>query len=314
MYINATGFYLPTERVPNSYFLDVNGLTDEWIFQRTGISTRSKASADENTQTMGIDAVKNALPKLPYPIEEVDLILGATYSPLDTVATLAHKVQKEFGIENAKGFFLSSACSSLVNAIEVAECFFAAGKATKALIVASDHNTSYSNPADPMSGHLWGDGAVAVFVSKVRQGENEPEITEVFTRSLGTIGKSTDAVYLRPRTEGLVMPDGRDVFINASKYMCEALTVMTANHNIKVSDLTYVVTHQANKRIVSNVANQLELSEDMFLNNIQEFGNTGSPSSMIVVAQNYDTFKKGDLIGLTVFGGGYSSGGMLNQF
>ncbi|MFZ4455746.1 MAG: 3-oxoacyl-ACP synthase III family protein [Bacteroidales bacterium] len=314
MFINSTGFYIPTERVPNSYFEAVNGLTDEWIFQRTGISTRSKAAPDENTQTMGIEAVKNALPKLPYAVEEVDLILGATYSPLDTVATLAHRVQKEFNIESAKGFFLSSACSSLVNAIEVAECFFAAGKATKALIVASEHNTSYSNEADPMSGHLWGDGAVAVFVSKDKQADGEAEITEVFSRSLGTVGKSIDGVYLRPRTEGLVMPDGRDVFINASKYMCEALVEMTAKYGKTVHDLTYVVTHQANKRIVANVANQLELAEDKFLNNIQELGNTGSPSSMIVVAQNWDLFKKGDLIGLSVFGGGYSSGGMLIQF
>ena len=201
-----------------------------------------------------------------------------------------------------------------MNAIEVAECFFAAGKATKALIVASEHNTSYSNEADPMSGHLWGDGAVAVFVSKEKQADGEAEITEVFSRSLGTVGKSIDGVYLRPRTEGLVMPDGRDVFINASKYMCEALVEMTAKYGKTVHDLTYVVTHQANKRIVANVANQLDLAEDKFLNNIQELGNTGSPSSMIVVAQNWDLFKKGDLIGLSVFGGGYSSGGMLIQF
>lgn len=314
MYINALGYYIPEERVPNSYFEAVNGLTDEWILQRTGISSRSKAGAEENTQTMGIEAVKDAMSALPYDIADVDLILGATYTPLDTVATLSHRIQKEFGIENAKGFFLSSACSSLVNAIEVAECFFAAGKATKALIVSSEHNTYYSNPADPQSGHLWGDGAVAVFVSKERQNENEAEVLEVFTRSLGHIGKSTDAVYLRPKTEGLVMPDGRDVFINASKYMCEALTTMAANQNKSVQDYTYVVTHQANKRIVANVAHQLGIADDKFLNNINEFGNTGSPSSMIVVAQNKNLFKKGDSIGLTVFGGGYSSGGLLIQF
>lgn len=314
MYINAMGYYIPEERVPNSYFEAVNGLTDEWILQRTGISTRSKAGENENTQTMGIEAVKDAMVALPYGIEEVDLILGATYSPLDTVATLSHRIQKEFNIPNAKGFFLSSACSSLVNAIEVAECFFAAGKATKALIVASEHNTSYSNPADPQSGHLWGDGAMAIFVSKEKQGENEAQIVEVFSRSLGHIGKSTDAVYLRPRTEGLVMPDGRDVFINASKYMCEALNVMAANRGKSVQDYNYVVTHQANKRIVANVAHQLELADDKFLNNIHEFGNTGSPSAMIVVAQNKSLFKRGDLVGVTVFGGGYSSGGLLIQF
>ncbi len=314
MFINAMGYYVPSERVPNSYFLNVNGLTDEWILQRTGISTRSKASQNENTQTMGIEAVKNALSSLPYDVKDVDLIIGATYTPYDTVATLAHRVQKEFGIDNAKAFFLSSACSSLVNAVEVAECFFAAGKATKALIVSSEHNTSYSNEADPQSGHLWGDGAVALFISKESCAENEPKVLEVFTRALGTVGKSTDGVYLRPRTEGLVMPDGRDVFINATKYMCEALNVMTQNQGKTISDLDYVVTHQANKRIVANVANQLDLADDKFLNNIEKYGNTGSPSSMIVVAENQSCFKVGDLVGITVFGGGYSSGGLLIQF
>ncbi|WP_243349803.1 3-oxoacyl-ACP synthase III family protein [Parabacteroides sp. FAFU027] len=314
MFINATGAYVPAERVHNDYFLNVNGLTDEWILQRTGISTRSKAAADENTNTMGIAAVKNALPNLPYNVEEVDLIIGASYSPYDTVATLAHVAQKEFGIANAKGFYLSSACSSFVNAVEVAECFFAAGKATKALIIASEHNTAYSNEADPQSGHLWGDAAVAVFVSKDKMKDGEAEIIDVFSRSLGTVGKSTEGVYLRPRTEGLVMPDGRDVFINATKYMCEALNTMTANHGKTTDDLTYIITHQANKRIVANVANHLNVSLDKFINNIHELGNTGSPSAMIVVSQNWDKFKQGDLLGLTVFGGGYSSGGLLIQF
>ena len=314
MFINATGSYIPSERVHNDYFLNVNGLTDEWILQRTGISTRSKAAAEENTNTMGIEAVRNAISNLPYPIEEVDLIVGASYTPFDTVATLAHVVQREFGIQNAKSFYLSSACSSLVNAVEVAECFFAAGKATKALIVASEHNTSYSNEADPQSGHLWGDGAVAMFVSKDQAKEGEAKVLEVFTRSLGTIGKGPEGVYLRPGTEGLVMPDGRDVFVNATKYMCEALNVMTANQGKTTDDLTYIVTHQANKRIVSNVAHQLSLPMDKFLNNIHELGNTGSASSMIVVSQNWDKFKAGDLLGLTVFGGGYSSGGLLIQF
>lgn len=314
MFINATGSYIPSERVHNDYFLNVNGLTDEWILQRTGISTRSKAAAGENTNSMGIEAVRNTLPKLPYPIEEIDLIIGASYTPYDTVATLAHVVQKEFGIQNAKSFYISSACSSLVNAIEAAECFFAAGKATKALIVASEHNTAYSNEADPQSGHLWGDAAVAVFLSKEQVKEGEAKVLDVFTRSLGTVGKGPDGVYLRPRTEGLVMPDGRDVFMNATKYMCEALNMMTANHGKTTNDLTYVVTHQANKRIVANVARHLDLPMDKFLNNIHELGNTGSPSAMIVISQNYDRFQPGDLVGLTVFGGGYSSGGLLIQF
>ena len=96
MFINATGFYVPEERVDNQHFLELSGLTSEWIEQRTGIHTRSKAKEGENINTMSLEAVKDALPKLPYDITEVDLIVSASYSPYDTVATAAHTVQHEY--------------------------------------------------------------------------------------------------------------------------------------------------------------------------------------------------------------------------
>ena len=138
MFINATGFYVPEERVDNQHFLELNGLTSEWIEQRTGIRSRSKAKAEENINTMSMEAVRNALPKLPYNITDVDLIVSASYSPYDTVATAAHLAQHEFHIENAKALYLSSACSSFLNALEVVEGYFAMGKATKALILSAD--------------------------------------------------------------------------------------------------------------------------------------------------------------------------------
>lgn len=173
MYINATGYYIPTERVSNDHFFEINGLTSDWILQRTGINTRSKAGEGENSDTMGLEAIRVAIPHLPYDIKDVDLIVSACYSPRDTVATLAHVAQREFKIEKAKALYISSACSSFSNALEVVEGYFAMGKATKALVVCSEHNTYYSNESDPKCGHLWGDAAVALFVSKDLQKESE---------------------------------------------------------------------------------------------------------------------------------------------
>ena len=110
------------------------------------------------------------------------------------------------------------------------------------------------------------------------------------------------------------MPDGRDVFIHACKYMIEALDHVTEPDTITPAELSYIITHQANKRIVSQVAHQLGLEEDRFINNIEELGNTGSASAAIVLAQNFNKFKKGDKIGLTVFGGGYSCGAFTVEF
>lgn len=314
MYINATGFYIPEGRVDNAHFLDVNGLTADWIEQRTGILTRSKAGAGENSDTMGIEAIENALPQLPYDIKDVDLIVAASYSVYDTVGTVAHVAQRRFGINGAKALYCSAACSSFINGMEVVEGYFASGKATKALVICSEHNTYYSHEEDPKSGHLWGDAAVAYFVSKERQSDSDIEVVEIFTEGLGNVGKGPDGVRLRPKEDGITMPDGRDVFIHACRYMVYSLQNVLDAHGLRKEDLRNVICHQANKRIVAQVAHQLDLPMERFLNNIEQLGNTGSASAPLVLAQHRGDFAKDDLAALMVFGGGYSCGAMLVRF
>lgn len=314
LYINKITHYLPRQVVPNSYFKEVNGLDDDWIYSRTGIKNRSKAGENENTNTMGIKAVEQAVKDIPYPIEEVDLIIAATYSPYDTVATPAHAVQRLFNIEQAQCVSVSSACSSFINAMEIAQGYFAMGKATKALIIGSEHNSAYANETDPQSGHLWGDGAVAVFISPENYSGHDARIIEIYTRGLGHIGKAAEAVYLRPQNGGIGMPEGRDVFLNACHYMIEALEQVTKSYQKNILDLNWISSHQANQRIIKTIAKQTEIPEERFLMNIEERGNTGSPSCAISLSENLHKIKPGDLVGLTVFGGGYSCGAMLLQF
>lgn len=311
MYINSMGCYVPEGRVGNDYFKDVNGLTDDWIVQRTGIKTRSKAGEGENVDTMGMAAIEDALKGLPYDISEVDLIVAAFYSAYDTVATVAHVAQQRYKIAGARALYLSAACSSFINGMEVIEGYFASGKATKALIICSEHNTYYSNETDPKCGHLWGDGAVAFFVSKERMSENDMEVLDVYTEGLGNVGKGPGGVKLRPREDGITMPDGRDVFIHACKYMIHALNKSLDKTGLKIGDLKNIICHQANKRIVVQVAHQLDQDFSKFINNIEELGNTGSASAPLVLVQNKENLKKGDLVALIVFGGGYSCGAMI---
>lgn len=311
MYINATGYYVPAERVDNEYFKDVNGLTSDWIYKRTGIKSRSKAGKGEGHNSMGLNAIEDAIKTLPYDVKDVDLIVSASYSPYDTVATLAHVAQRKFDISGAKAVYVSSACSSFVNGLEIIETYFAAGKAKKALLVCSEHNTYYSNEHDPKCGHLWGDAAVAYFLSADKIADTDVLIKEVYTCGLGNVGKGPEGVILRPKEGGIEMPDGKDVFVNACSYMIDALDHVTKPHGMTPGKLDHIITHQANKRIVAQVAHQLELDDDHFVNNIEELGNTGSASCALVFAQNRDKFKKGEKIGLTVFGGGYSCGAFL---
>lgn len=314
LYINKISHYIPGGIVPNSYFKEVNGLEDEWIYSRTGIKTRSKAGPEENTNTMAIKAVDNGANDLPYALDKVDLIVAATYSPYDTVATIAHTVQRRYHAEGAKCLSVSSACSSFINAMEVAEGYFAMGKATKAIVIASEHNTQYANETDPQSGHLWGDGAVAVFISTEKYRERDAKILSIYTQGLGHVGKSTGAVYLRPRHGGIGMPDGKDVFINACHYMVDALNKAGEACGKRLEDLSYISSHQANQRIIRNISRQTGFPEERFLMNIETRGNTGSPSCALSLSENLEKIQPGDLVGLTVFGGGYSCGAMFLQF
>ena len=176
------------------------------------------------------------------------------------------------------------------------------------MLICSEQNSYYSNPSDPKSGHLWGDAAVVYFLSKERLTEDDIEVEEIYTEGLGHLGKGPDGVKLRPKTEGITMPDGRDVFMYACKYMIHALEKAMKANNSTIEDFKYIITHQANKRIVAQVAHRLGLPMERFLNNIEELGNTGSASAPLVLAQNREKFRKGDKTALVGFGGGYSCG------
>lgn len=315
MYINSMGYYIPEQRIPNEYFHALNGLTPDWIEQRTGIRTRSRVSDGENTDTMGFKAVENALPNLPYPVGDVDLIVAAHYCAEDTVATVAHKVQRIYDIKGAKVVYVSSACSSFINGMELIECYFAAGKASKALLISTENNSYYSNDSDSKAGHLWGDAAAAWFFSKDRISDADIEVLGVFTEGLGQVGKGPEGVKLRPKEEGISMPDGRDVFLQACKHMIYAMDKVLEQTGLTRDDISRIATHQANRRIMAQVAHMLDKPlEGYFLSNIEELGNTGSLSAALALSQNVDVFNRGDIALMTVFGGGYSCGAALVKF
>lgn len=311
MYINTISHYLPSQIIGNEYFSQLNNLSDEWIVARTGISERRKAAPDENTSTMAIKAVENLLETIPYSKNEIDLIIGATYTPYDTIVTLAHAVQHQLQIPDIPVVSISSACSSLLNAIEIVEGYFAMGKATKALVVVSDHNTAYYDEGDTVSGHLWGDGASALLISKERQTDTDMEIKKLITGGAATSGKAIEAVVLRPNHNGVFMPYGRDVFQNACIYMPKVSQQVLQACNLTIDDLDYLIPHQANHRISLNVINTLGIPAEKLISNIQYLGNTGCAGCAIALSENRSKFKKGENIVLTVFGGGYSYGAML---
>lgn len=311
MYVNAIGAYLPETVVDNQYFEKLNNLTDEWIVSRTGMRARRKAGEGENTQTMGIAAVKEALSRLPYDAGDVDLIVGATYTPHDTIVTLAHAVQHALDVHDIPVVTISAACSSLINAVEIVQGYFAMGKASKALVVASEHNTAYNVETDPKAGHLWGDGACAFFISRERQSEQDMHIVDVLTGGAATRGKATEGVTLKPVEGGIIMANGRDVFIHACQYMPKATFDLLERNRLNIDDIRYVIPHQANLRITNNVAETLMLPPEKAVSNVEYLGNTGCAGCGIGLWEKHAELQKGQRVVLTVFGGGYSYGAML---
>ena len=304
--------YLPEAVVTNAHFTRLNGLANEWIIERTGIQERRKAGPGENANTMAIAATRAALAAAPaFASDSIDLIVVGTYTPHDTIFTAAHAVQRDLGVNEIPTVSISSACSSLLNAVEIVEGYFAMGKARRALVVVTEHNTAYNNEEDTMAGHLWGDGAAALLISKERIGANDLHISEVITGGAAPVGKADESVTLKPVERGIVMPFGRDVFQQACIYMAKVTQQLLDKHHIPTDELTYLIPHQANLRISNNVVKQLGLDPSRAVNNIQRLGNTGCAGAAIGLAEVWDTLQAGAKVIITVFGGGYSYGAML---
>ncbi|MDR2890161.1 MAG: ketoacyl-ACP synthase III [Alistipes sp.] len=310
-YINATGFYVPEKRIPNSYFAALHDKPEEWFVQRTGIITRSRATEEETFDFMFERAVERALENSPFPAGDIDLIVLASYSPDDTVGTTAHRIQRKHNIAGAKVLYVSSACSSAMNGLEIIRSFFVSGIATKALLLTGDRNSTYCNDDDPASGHLWGDGAVAYVLSTESYGAGNMEIVDIETRGLGHVGVGPDGVFLKPRTDGIGMPGGRDVFNQACTQMEKYSRIVAERNGLDLASLDWFVSHQANKRIISHVCHELGFPEERALNNIEELGNTGCGSSLLSLAQHRDRLRSGDSVMVATFGGGYSVGAVL---
>ena len=195
MHLHHVAAYLPAAVVTNEHFTRLNGLASDWIIERTGIRERRKAGPGENANTMAIAATQALLAGLPaVDPASIDLIVAGTYTPHDTIYTAAHAVQRMLGINEIPVVSISSACSSLLNAVEIVEGYFALGKASRALVVVSEHNTAYNNEEDTMAGHLWGDGAAALLFTKEPLAPGDLRVVQVLTGGAARVAQPLDIV------------------------------------------------------------------------------------------------------------------------
>ena len=222
-------------------------------------------------------------------LDGVDLIIGSSYTPDDTLSTLPARVQREFGITDARVYFLSTACSSFISAVEMARLMLMTDEVHKALIVVSEHNSFYSDDADRFSGHLWGDGAAAILLT------TDPtdalfSVDSVYSRGVACAGKGPDAISLHPAkgSKGLLMSEGRDVFARACEYLADEVRTALAKLKLTLADVDWLVPHQANLRIIEATAKYAGIPMDKVFVNLNRYGNISSATIPVALDEAAD--------------------------
>lgn len=310
MKILGYGKALPNKVVSNDDLSKIVDTNDEWIMQRTGIKNRR--ISDVNTSELASKAALNAIHDSNISKEDIDLIVCATMTPDNYTPSVACLVQKELGLENATAFDINGACTGFIYALKVAYGLLHVGH-KKALVIGSETMSKLIDFTDRNTCILFGDGAGALVVEKGNE-------TYFYTKSKGdfdvlyakgtTLNTNLDVKEI---TGGFLYMNGKEVFKFAIKAMEEAILKVLEQSKVSIDDISMIIPHQANQRIISNVSKRMGISEDKFFVNLKDYGNTSAASVAIALceAKQQNKIKNNDKIILVGFGAGLTWGSIL---
>lgn len=311
--IIGTGSYVPERIVTNAELEKVVETSDEWIVSRTGIRERRIAADDEFTSHMAAKAAERAMQQAGVNAEEIDLIILGTVTPDTNFPSTACHVQRIIGAKNAACFDVSAACSGFLYGIEIAQQFISNHTVNTILVIGADKLSSIVNWQDRNTAVLFGDGAGAAIL-RYREGSHG-----VITTDMGSDGNYGDILHMPgggsaiPTTAENVSQklntlhmNGRETYKQAVHSMLHAANQALEQAGLTVDDLTCIIPHQANIRIIEALAERLNLGIDKFHINLDRYGNTSAAAVAIALdeAARSGRFVEGDYILLVVFGGG----------
>ncbi len=311
--IIGTGFYVPERVMTNHDMEKIVDTSDQWIVERTGIKERHIADDSTATSDVAFEAAKNALADAGLDAAELDLIIVATLTPDHPTPSTASLLQKRLGAEHAAAFDLQAACSGFVYAATVAAQFIENGFYSKVLVIGAETLSKYINWEDRNTCVLFGDGAgAAVFVAS-------EDGSGILSYDLGSDGRGPELLGIPgggtryPANEDTIARkvnkihmDGKEVFRFAVKALPATLKRSLERAGATAEELTWIVPHQANIRIIEAAAKRLAQPLDRFIVNIERYGNISAASVPIALAEANAAgkLKKGDLVALAGFGAG----------
>lgn len=321
--IIGTGSYVPERILSNAELEKLVDTTDIWITTRTGIKERRIAAEGENTSHMAAKAAKRAMEQARVKATEIDLIIVATVTPDTFFPSTACHVQRILGAKNAACFDISAACSGFLYGIEVAQQFISNHACNTILVIGADKLSSIVNWEDRNTCVLFGDGAGAAIL-RYRAGSHG-----VITTYMASDGNYGDILHIPgggsavPITKDNIEKklntlhmNGRETFKQAVISMLAASREALKRSGLTVEDLTCIIPHQANARIIEALAERLSLPLGKFHVNLDRYGNTSAAAVAIALdeANRTGRFKEGDYILLVVFGGGLTYASSVIQW
>jgi 3-oxoacyl-[acyl-carrier-protein] synthase-3 len=321
-HIVGWGAYLPDRVLTNEQLASFVDTSDEWIYTRTGVRERRIAGVRETTATLAFEAAARALRVADLHPSQLDLIIVATSTPEYIFPSTACRVQDYLGATRAGAFDLSAACTGFVYALEMAAQAIATGSIRNAVVIGSETLSRVVDWRDRGTCILFGDGAGAV----VLKGSTIPGgILASTLRSDGSGGDllNLPAVYHNPvpvlgpeylnnngHTKNTIEMNGRQVFRFATSVVGDTILEVLRKAGLTLDDVSLIVPHQANSRIVESVAKKLKVPEDLFFMNVDRAGNTSAASIPVALcdAVQANRLKPDDVVVFVGFGGGLTWG------
>ncbi|MFT6067569.1 MAG: 3-oxoacyl-[acyl-carrier-protein] synthase-3 [Methylophilaceae bacterium] len=310
--IAGTGSYLPTKILSNKDLETMVDTTDEWIFTRTGIRQRHISSSDEMTSDLAAHAAKKAIASAGINAADIDLIIVATTTPDKVFPSVATMVQRKLGISNnCPALDMQAVCSGFVYGLSTADNFIKAGANKCVLVVGADTMSKITDYTDRGNCILWGDGAGAVIL----QTSQEPGVISTHLHANGNY----EAMLHVPRNaEGpdTIAMEGNAVFKMAVNTLDQIVDETLAANNMQKSDIDWLVPHQANIRILKATAKKLNMAMGKVVVTVDKHGNTSAASIPLAldVAVQDGRIKRGDVILMEAFGGGFTWGSALVKY